>query len=363
MAPKTKAKAKTVTVKAAEKGKTMAVMAKAKAKSRPVAPVGDQNWEEEPSGDPRRDNWRLLQEARCKALEEGFDAYEASGGSSGRRKTIDKHGTADYQLMTMLKEEDSGKSIVVPIRRLDKVTGQPSHPDPSKNHPWFNKKIDLVEKDSDWLNNEFFWKAFCKCLKKAGRKIDFKPEDLFDFQFNRDYREWSGPEKEKRGGINYVVPKGWKRFSCRVKGKYGDDNKWLRLDGGEGEWAVAYHGTTSDALVPIIDGGLKAGKAQMYKGKKDARTGKTIGVGVYATPSMQVAENFANSRSGGATKIEGRAVHFVLQCRVMPDAIKRCHDEDKHDQAYWVLNDPTHIRPYGVLVKEVAKGDDDSDSS
>jgi hypothetical protein len=367
MAPKTAkskpaAKTKVVKPKAADAGKSIADMAKIKTKSRPVAAVGDKNWEEEPSRDPRQDNWRQMPEGWCKTCEAAFDAYQASGGSSGRRKTIDKVCTVDFQLMTCMKKFDDGKSYVVPIRRLNKEDGQPSHPDPSKNHPWFEKKSNLAEKKGDWLTNGLFWKAFCKCLKKAGKPVKFQPEDLFDFQFNRDYREWDGAKKEKRGGVNYAIPKGWKRFACRVKNKYGDDNKWLRLDGGEGEWAVAYHGTTSDALVPIIDGGLKAGSAQAYKTNKDARTGAKIGVGIYCTPSIKVAEEYAESRGGG-TKAEGHSVHFVLQCRVMPDAIRRCHDEDKNEEAYWVVNDATHIRPYGVLVKE-AKGDgEDSDSS
>jgi len=220
-------------------------------------------------------------------------------------------------------------------------------------HPWFEKKVSLTEKEGDWLSNEFFWKAFCTCLEKAGRKVTALPEDLFDFQYNKDYRDWSGPSTETRGGIEYHVPKGWKRFSCRVKNKYGSDNRWLRLDGGEGEWAVAYHGTTEDALVPIIDGGLKAGAAQMYKSSKDVRTGQKIGVGIYCTPSMSVAEDFAKSRGSGGTSIDGHVVNFVLQCRVQPDAIKRCHDEKKTDRAYWVLNSDTHIRPYGLLVREV----------
>jgi hypothetical protein len=370
MAPKAKGKAKAKTkakpvVKPpeAEKGKSMVDMAKVKAKARPVGPVGDKNWEEEPSRDPRQDNWRQLPEAWCKACEAAFNDYKSSGDTAKRRASVDKDCTVDFELMTCMKKGSAGKSFVVPIRRLGKDDGQPTHPDPSKSHPWFVKKSAMADKSGDWLTNDFFWKAFCACLAKAGKKVKFSPEDLFDFQYNKDYRDWTGADKEKRGGLMYGIPKGWKRFACRVKNKYGDDNKWLRLDGGDGEWAVAYHGTTSEALVPIIDGGLKAGGAQAYKNSKDARTGKKIGVGIYCTPGMGVAEEYAMSRGGGGTKVDGKRVHFVLQCRVMPDAIMRCHDEDKNPGAYWVVNSDTHIRPYGVLVKEAKPEEDGSDSS
>jgi len=236
------------------------------------------------------------------------------------------------------------------IRRLSKE-GEQTHPDPKEMHPWFHKKAASTEK-GDWLSNDFFWKAFCACLKKAGRTVTEKPEDLFDFQYNRDYRDWDGPEKEVRGGIEYSLPKGWKRYACRVKNKYGSDNSWLRLDGCDGEWAVAYHGTTAGALVPILEGGLKAGSAQAYQHKKDVRTGQTIGKGIYCTPSISVAESYAKQQGGVGTQLDGHAVHFVLQCRVKPDAILRCHDETTHESAYWVVTSPEDIRPYGVLVRE-----------
>eukprot|EP00419_Tripos_fusus_P089331 CAMPEP_0172842666 /NCGR_PEP_ID=MMETSP1075-20121228/30895_1 /TAXON_ID=2916 /ORGANISM="Ceratium fusus, Strain PA161109" /LENGTH=200 /DNA_ID=CAMNT_0013686825 /DNA_START=11 /DNA_END=609 /DNA_ORIENTATION=+ len=200
----------------------------------------------------------------------------------------------------------------------------------------------MSEKDNDWLSNEFFWKAFCECCHLAGREVTDKAEDLFDFQHNRDYRDWDGPEKEERGGIAYSIPKGWKRFACRVKGKFGDDNAWLRLDGGDGEWATAYHGTSYEALVPILDGGLLPGKAQAYRERKDVRTGETIGEGVYCSPSMMVAERYANSRGkDGGTEIDGHSIFFVLQCRVNPKQMKRAHDEDKVEfsdsKPYWIL--------------------------
>merc|ERR1712107_283181 len=81
--------------------------------------------------------------------------------------------------------------------------------------------------------------------------------------------------------------------------------------------------------------------------------------GVYCSPSMAVAARYADMKGSGTT-IDNRNVTFVLQCRVNPEKIKRCHDEEGdaltcNKTPYWVLNDPADIRPYGILVKEVQK--------
>jgi len=276
---------------------------------------------------------------------------------------VNDHCSVDFQLMTARKKvEGRDRPIIVPIRRKDRDTGKQTHPDPEKNHPWFDKKVEMADGKGDWLTSEFFFKAFCKCCEMAGREVTQTAEELFDFQHNKDYRDWTEASEEVRGGLRYSIPKGWKRFSCRVKGKFGDDNSWLRLDGGDGEWAVAYHGTSYEALVPILDGGLIVGAAQAFKKDKDVRTGEIIGEGVYCSPSMAVGENYAGAGSlargaKGGTPIDGHNVYFVLQCRVNPDKIKRCHDEATDDftsptRPYWVLNDPADIRPYAILVRE-----------
>jgi hypothetical protein len=319
-------------------------------------------WEEEPSGDPRGTAWRRWPESWRRSTEKSFAVFRSSNGKQGRRATVAEDCTIDFQLLTCRKVEkgkgkDKGKPMIVPVRRRDPETQELTHPPEGELHPWFEKRVSLHDREDDWLTNDFFWEAFCRCCEKAGRKVTAKPADLFDFQYNRDYRDWSGQEKEVRGGIGYSLPKGWKRFACRVKGKFGSDNSWLRLDGGPGEWAIAYHGTSYEALVPILDGGLKAGSAQAFKGNKDTRTGEVIGTGVYCSPSMLVAERYAGSRGGsGGTDIGDHSVFFVLQCRVNPAKIKRCHDEEKSaftdHSPYWVLNNPDDIRPYGILVRE-----------
>lgn len=320
-------------------------------------------WEEARRGDPREDDWRAWPDAWSESCEKQFRVYHGTSGRQGRRGDVNKDCGVDFLLMTARKKvAGRDKPVIVPIRRLDRNSGKQTHPDPEKNHPWFDKRVSMADEKGGWLTSEFFWKAFCKCCEMAGREVHSTAEGLFDFQHNRDYRDWTDTSEEVRGGLRYAIPRGWKRFSCRVKGKYGQENSWLRLDGGAGEWAVAYHGTSYAALVPILDGGLIVGGAQAFKNKKDVRTGEVIGEGVYCSPSLAVGENYAGAGTQargtkGGTLIDGHNVYFVLQCRVNPDKIKRCHDEATDDftssnKPYWVLNDPADIRPYAILVKE-----------
>mmetsp|Transcript_24566 Transcript_24566/g.69029 ORF Transcript_24566/g.69029 Transcript_24566/m.69029 type:complete len:125 (-) Transcript_24566:91-465(-) len=117
-----------------------------------------------------------------------------------------------------------------------------------------------------------------------------------------------------------------------------------------GEWAIAYHGTDYSNLPGILSTGLHAGRRQAYESHQDARTGEKIGSGIYCTPHIDTALAYAP-----ATDFEGRKMHFAFQCRVRPEAIKRCHDEESRESgAHWVVNDAGDIRPYAVLVKEHA---------
>eukprot|EP00931_Biecheleriopsis_adriatica_P080661 TRINITY_DN54010_c0_g1_i1.p1 TRINITY_DN54010_c0_g1~~TRINITY_DN54010_c0_g1_i1.p1 ORF type:complete len:351 (+),score=36.63 TRINITY_DN54010_c0_g1_i1:89-1054(+) len=310
-----------------------------------------------PSGDAliAEDDWQPISEEHGRKIEYLFSMYDATTIGKECRFDIDDTSKVDFRLMTQSKLSAKGKYIIFPIRRRDGQSGKQTHPPPGQKHPWFEKRVALQEMRApdDRLTKERFWEAFCECLERGGFYVDpsLQPESLFDFQHNRDYRNWAGPDSEIRGGIRYYVPIGWKKFAVRVKKRYGEDKSWLRLDGGPGEWAVAYHGTSSQALAPIIAGSLKVGSAQVCKDQRDIRTGELIGTGIYCTPSTQVAQNYADMRSGCSCGGDDK-LRFVLQCRVRPGAIKRVHDEETNPHAYWLVNDPADIRPYGVLVQD-----------
>merc|ERR1712110_205748 len=115
------------------------------------------------------------------------------------------------------------------------------------------------------MGNEFFFRAFCQAVKNGGGKVNFAPEDLFDFRYNEDDRgkEPINAELSRRGGVLYREAAGWKRFALKCRGKYDDgDNSWMRMSGGEGEWAVAYHGTGMNVVPLIIQNGFIVGKGQ-----------------------------------------------------------------------------------------------------
>merc|ERR1711907_674798 len=87
--------------------------------------------------------------------------------------------------------------------------------------------------------------------------------EMFDDEFDYDF---SGPpfadpgycdEEHWRGGLPYIRPLGWKRFALRVDDKFENPPAWLDTHGNAGEWAVAYHGTSSFSVRPIARDGLR----------------------------------------------------------------------------------------------------------
>jgi len=241
--------------------------------------------------------------------------------------------------MTCLLKDSHGEKLV-PLRRLDGQENQ-THPDPKSEHPRLARlKSGVI---NDWLTDDAFFTAFSAHIGLGA--VD--PSTIFAFKHNEDWRGYTREFKpSKRGGVDYYVPIGCKRFAVKVKGKYdGGDNTWMRMD--DKGWAVAYHGTSQAGCWAILQQGLQAGGGQAHASGTDVRTGQTIGKGIYCSPGLSVPLNYGDK---GAS-IAGHPVQIVMQCRVRPSAIKRCHDENSNRDAYWVINDPNDIRPYGVLVK------------
>lgn len=212
--------------------------------------------------------------------------------------------------------------------------------------------------EKDWLTNEFFFNAFTQVLRShGGFGVTPSAEEIFEFRFNQDWREFRKDgvhEVLTRGGEQYCVPVGWKKFAVRASGKYdGGDDSWLGLDGNPGEWAVAYHGTKHNCLPGILLSGFQVGGRQVFA-DMDAVGGVKAGVGIYCSPNIDdvaAHENYATPATAN-----GHSAQFVMQCRVRPGAIKKlfragnCGLRVPWDQI-WVVNDPEDIRPYAVLVR------------
>jgi hypothetical protein len=208
------------------------------------------------------------------------------------------------------------------------------------------KRTQRIVKSQDWLSNLYFYNIFKDILKKQGGvDVTAKAEEMFEFRYNQDFRSIvDDGRKMTRGGEEYKLPFGWKRFSVNVKDEYDDgDNAWLRED--DSGWAVAYHGTSGDGLGGILMSGFRVGPRQKFAA--------TAGSGIYCTPLIDIAQHYS-----APSMLDGHSCQIVLQLRVRPASIRRITDPklDWMERQYWVL-DPSDIRAYGVLIRELAQKD------
>eukprot|EP00913_Durusdinium_trenchii_P000557 g513.t1 len=205
------------------------------------------------------------------------------------------------------------------------------------------RKIERKLKTPDWLSNRYFFDAFTETLTKAGcgvemleqfadcmiRPPDKKVSPAFAFEAgikrHKDFRDTKDDGRKMfRGGREYFLPVGWKRFAVQVKGVYDEgDNAWLRLGG-------------------ILCTGFRVGERQKFEA--------AAGAGVYCTPRIDVAQHYSKP-----TLLRGHSVQIVLQLRVRPGAINPITDPSAHEfeRKYWVINNPDDIRAYGVLIREL----------
>ena len=160
----------------------------------------------------------------------------------------------------------------------------------------------------------------------------------FDIKGNRQPFEYS--RSQKRGNLYYFPPLGWTGIGLNIT-KY---NNWEIKCGKinkEGEWCVAYHGTSLRNAKNIILEGLKEGKRQYYQNYKD-KEGNEIGTGVYFTPHIETAEHYS---------IPYRGIKCVIMCRMNPEKMKKITKNE-----FYVVNDPINdIIPYRLLIKKCYK--------
>ena len=95
-----------------------------------------------------------------------------------------------------------------------------------------------------------------------------------------------------------------------------------------GEWCVAYHGVgigqSSNEVKKITrliyKGGFKPGRRQAHRNCNDQfHPGKKVGIGVYCTPKIKTAEDYA-----GISEVNGKYYKTVLMVRVNPNVIRHC---------------------------------------
>ena len=199
---------------------------------------------------------------------------------------------------------------------------------------YLNDKDKLEQLTYDYLIKE------CQCNEQY---LDKKGNTFFYF----------APEDSKRGGEFYQVPVGWIAFGIEVTNKYGGNTDWLGRDGNPEEWAVAYHGfgarmqpdKIKGIIKTIVHDNLKPGAGQAYSGAPDKRhPGKKCGNGVYITPKLEVATQYA-----GMITLGNKSYRLVIMVRVNPSFIR----EPQNMPGYWIVDgNGNQLRPYRLLIKE-----------
>ncbi|KAA0711969.1 hypothetical protein E1301_Tti021801 [Triplophysa tibetana] len=191
----------------------------------------------------------------------------------------------------------------------------------------------------------------------SGRKVLFViPEEFFDPKYDFDFTHKSKSKSDsacKRGDESYMRPYGWKRFALKVGDKYPDGKTWLGTGGwrnksSPGEWPVSYHGTDLKGAEGITKTNYQAGTREKY------------GRGIYSTPNIKVADDYANEKRF-RSKTNGKTYKVIMQNRIHPDKRIKTTRTD-----YWLVPIPdgasaekekeiveSSIRPYGILLKEV----------
>ena len=135
-------------------------------------------------------------------------------------------------------------------------------------------------------------------------------------------------------------------IALNVLGRYQDGNIWLGPNGlrnapVKGEWPVSYHGTNIEFVHNIIKQGLRPGPSARF------------GIGIYSSPIIEMIERMGYAK---AFKHNGKVYKVALQNRVDPDHLQIIPAVFTGTGADYWLSKSGGIRPYGVLIKEVAIG-------
>ena len=195
------------------------------------------------------------------------------------------------------------------------------------------------------------------CKRAFYKDLDVKKKSLFntlqvspclfdsswDYVYSSDYKSPKAEEIKQTTGYDFFPPHNWEAFGIKVP----NPGEWLNKP----TWATAYHCVRSPAepceggtvAASIMKNGLKAGPRQACA-NFDAVIGGKVGEGVYLSPKITLAENYAKD-----FEVNYQKYKLGFMCRVNPEAIRipvQCPD-------YWVVQDSQNIRPYKMIIKKV----------
>lgn len=194
------------------------------------------------------------------------------------------------------------------------------------------------------------------------------PRPLFNVKGDLRYIN-EEPLKLTRGGWEYYTPfKGWIRYGLDTE-KFGNSgSKWLACDGAPGEWAVGFHGLrrdVTDVIKRIAADGFKVfggknsdwGTTSKDMGPNAASFSEpSCGRGIFLTPKLKhLTDNVENCRLVKPIPYNKHYhIEAALQCRIHPRKIRvpECASNQ-----YYIVNDPIHVRPYGLVVRFLTNAD------
>lgn len=207
----------------------------------------------------------------------------------------------------------------------------------SENQLWINESF--LNPSSDGNGSEVTLNHFSVFSARNTRVSSavYLDERFLDPRYDFDFTNVDDTNKTfSRGRRVYKRPVGYFRKAISVLSKYEND-KWLGTGDGDEVWPVAYHGTRTANALPILQAGLQVGGSTVTRAN-----GNSFGDGIYLTPDIKIAERYAVSAPVG-----NFVYRVIFQVRVSPTNFREPRPN------IWVAAQPDHVRPYGILLKEM----------
>ncbi len=150
----------------------------------------------------------------------------------------------------------------------------------------------------------------------------------FDIDRNENYTSKDQSRGQQCGNHPYHLPIGWFYHALHVSNKYPNGNTWVGRRNIDGEWPVAFHGTSSRANED------STGDAQ----------------GLFATTHCNGGADMYTTSFTVSNGDHDETFRMAFQCRVRPDSFTTDTDVVEIGEA-WRVIDPRAIRPDGLLLK------------
>ena len=183
---------------------------------------------------------------------------------------------------------------------------------------------------------DFRDRQILRLIEKDSERYELKPIlsylqiSTHDFHVDQNENYTSNERSRGRtcGNHPYHLPIGWFYHALHVSNKYSDGNTWFGRRNMDGEWPIAFHGTSSRADERDIDAGPGLFVTTHCNG----------GAVAYTTP-------FTVSNGD-----HDETFRLAFQCHVRPDSFTTDTDIVQVGEA-WRVIDPRAIRPDGLLLK------------